>query len=73
MEMLTEENIRQGLPPEEAHGAALLRLGGTMQLQQAHREQWGLPWLESSIQDIRHGARAVTLDYSQTFVGSRPR
>jgi predicted permease len=59
LEMLTEDNMRKGLAPEEARRAARLRLGGTMQLQQTHREQWGLPWLETVVQDIRYGLRQL--------------
>jgi predicted permease len=59
LEMLTEENIRRGLPPEEARRAARLCLGATIQLQQTHREQWGLPWAEAFVQDVRYGLRRL--------------
>ncbi len=59
LEMLTEENIRRGVSPEEARRAARLRLGGTTQLRETHRELWGLPMLESFAQDVRYGLRQV--------------
>jgi predicted permease len=55
--LLTEENIRRGLPPEEARRAAHLRLGGVAQLREANRELWGLPLVESIFQDVRYGLR----------------
>ncbi len=59
LEMLIEENIRRGLPPEEARRAARLRLGGMTQLREAHRELWGLPWFETLFQDLRYGLRQL--------------
>ena len=45
--MLTDENIRRGMTPDEARRAARLRLGGVTQLRESHREAWGLPMIES--------------------------
>ncbi|HTV56655.1 MAG TPA: ABC transporter permease [Terriglobia bacterium] len=59
LEMLTEENTRRGLPPQEARRAARLRLGGTTQLRETGRELWGLPWLETLVQDVRYGLRQL--------------
>jgi predicted permease len=59
VEMLTEENTRRGLPPEDARRAARLRLGSSTQLREVHRELWGLPWLETFIQDLRYGLRQL--------------
>jgi putative ABC transport system permease protein len=59
LEMLTEENIRRGLSPEEARRVARLRLGGTTQLRETHRQLWGLPWLETLIQDLRYSLRQL--------------
>jgi len=40
--------------------AALVHLGGSVtQLRETHREQWGLPWLESIFQDLRYGLRQL--------------
>jgi predicted permease len=58
-EMLREENIRRGLPPEQARRAARLRLGGSTQLQETHRELWGLPSFETFLQDVRYGLRQL--------------
>lgn len=57
--LLTEENIRRGLTPEEALRAARLRLGGVTQLRETHRELQGLPWIETLAQDVHCGLRML--------------
>jgi hypothetical protein len=46
LKMLTGENIRQGLAPEEARRAARLRLGGRTHLRErgSHGERFSSPW-----------------------------
>ena len=46
--MLTDDNIRRGMPPDEARRAARLRLGAAGSLQAQHREARGLPGLDFS-------------------------
>ena len=57
--METAENIRRGMPPEEARRQALLASGGLTQAAEAVRDQRGLPWLESIAADIRYALRAL--------------
>jgi predicted permease len=57
--MLEEENIRQGMSPQNARRAAHLRLGDTVQLREAHRDARGLPLLDSLLQDIRYASRSL--------------
>ena len=45
--METAENIRRGMPPDDARRQALLASGGLTQAAEAVREQRGLPWIES--------------------------
>ena len=59
LEMLTEENLRRGLSPEEARRTARVQLGGITQLRETQREMWGLPWLETLWQDLRYGLRQL--------------
>jgi putative ABC transport system permease protein len=59
LEMLTEENLRKGMPPEEARYAALRSFGGIDRTKERYREQRGLPTLESFFQDIRYGLRGL--------------
>ena len=59
LEMLTEENIRAGMPPEEARRAARIELGGIEQVKEQVREEWLGNWLRSVISDCRYGARQL--------------
>ena len=59
LDMLTEENIRRGLPPDEARRQAQLRLGGAAQLRETQHDLRGLPWLETLLQDVRFGLRML--------------
>jgi predicted permease len=59
LDMLTEENIRRGLPPGEARRQARVRLGGAAQLRETQHDLRGLPWLEILLQDIRFGLRML--------------
>src|SRR5215467_13074734 len=57
--MHIEDNLRAGMSPEEARRRALVKLGGVTQVQELHREQRGLPMLETLFQDLRFGARML--------------
>lgn len=59
LDMLTEENVRRGMPPAEARREARIRLGGATQLREAHRELTGIPFLETLFQDIRYALRTL--------------
>ena len=54
-----EDNLRAGMSAEEARRLALVKLGGVTQVKELHREQRGLPMLETLIQDLRFGARML--------------
>jgi hypothetical protein len=57
--MHIEDNLRAGMSPEEARRVALVKLGGVTQVQELHREQRGLPILETLFHDLRFGARML--------------
>jgi len=57
--LLTEENLRRGMSPEEARRAACVRLGGVTQLRETNRELQGLSWLDSLWQDLRYAFRTL--------------
>src|SRR6266700_2994046 len=59
LEMLTDENVRRGMAPEDAKRAARIRLGGHTQLKETNRELHGLPILETFLQDTRYAFRML--------------
>src|SRR6267378_8571621 len=59
LEMLTDENARRGMAPEEAKRAARMRLGGLTQLKETNRELQGLPIIETFLQDMRYAFRML--------------
>ena len=59
LDMETAENIRRGMPPDEARRQALLASGGLTQAAEAVRDQRGLPWIESIVADIRYALRTL--------------
>jgi hypothetical protein len=59
LRLLTEENIRRGMSPEEAARQANLRLGGVAQLEEQHRDDRSLPLVETTRQDVRYAIRAL--------------
>src|SRR6202521_1272508 len=59
LDMLTDENVRKGMAPEEAKRAARIRLGGPTQLKETNRELHGLPAIETFLQDTRYALRML--------------
>ncbi len=57
IELLTEEKLRQGVPPAEARRQALIELGGIEQVKEEVRAVRGLPLLEAILRDIRFSVR----------------
>src|SRR5215469_8277757 len=58
-ELAIEENVRSGLPLEEARRQALVRFGGQQQAMENHREARSLPLLETLLQDLRFALRML--------------
>src|SRR5258708_30515952 len=54
LEMLIAENIRAGMPPQEAQRAARIELGGIEQVKEQVREERLGNWLRSASSDCRH-------------------
>ena len=60
--MLAEENMRAGMSHEDARRAARIRLGATESTKQQHREERGLPFLDTLSQDLRYSIRTLRKD-----------
>lgn len=59
LELAMEENLERGMSAEEARRQALIRVGGTQQAIERHREARGLQTLDTFLQDLRYGLRAI--------------
>jgi hypothetical protein len=59
LEMQTADNVRAGLPPEEARWRALLRLGAPETIKASYRDERGLPALDDLAQDVRYALRQL--------------
>lgn len=59
VQMLTEEHLRRGMAPDEARRAAVVRFGGPMQVIERHREDRGLPFIETTLRDARYALRSL--------------
>ena len=57
--LLMEENMRRGMPAEEARRAARLKMGSEAALREAQHDGRTLPWLESLWQDVRFALRVL--------------
>src|SRR5580698_1272723 len=66
--LIADDFERQGMPPEEARLAAKRAYGGVEQAKQAHRDERALPWLEHTMQDLRHAVRALARSPAFTLV-----
>ena len=59
LQMHTEDNVRAGMPPEEARRKALLALGGVEQTKERVRDQRSFSVFESLVQDTRFALRLL--------------
>ncbi len=62
LELAVEENVRRGMPLEEARRHALIRIGGMESARELHREARGLPFLDTLLQDLRYTFRNLRRD-----------
>jgi predicted permease len=59
VEFAIEENMKRGMPAQEARTRALRAFGGVTQTKEAYRVQQGLPFLETILIDARYGLRQL--------------
>ena len=68
LDMLTEENVRKGMAPEEAHYTAQRQFGNVASMKEDCRERWGIRIIEELVQDVRYGLRQLRRNPGFTFV-----
>ena len=66
--MLTDENIRRGMDPDAARRAAVLQFGGPMQIKEQQHDGRGLPFVDTTLQDLRYGLRALCKNPAYSLV-----
>jgi predicted permease len=68
LELAIEENVAQGMDPQEARRKALLRFGNVQQAREEQRAARGLPWMDVLTQDLRFTFRTLGRDRAFTFI-----
>src|SRR5215210_2955854 len=59
LELVAEENVERGMPPEEARRAALRSFGNVDKVRERAYEVRGGGMIETLLQDVRYGARVL--------------
>jgi len=59
LDLLADQHVSRGMSPVEARAAARRDFGGVEQMKETYRDQRGLPWLETFVQDARYAARVL--------------
>jgi putative ABC transport system permease protein len=57
-----DDNLRNGMTPDEARRAARIRLGGVESVKETVREQRGFPIIDSFLRDVRYSLRGLRRD-----------
>jgi len=68
LRLLTERYVRQGMTEAEASWAARRQFGNVTLLKEANREMHGIRFIETFVQDIRHGLWMPRRNPGFTFV-----
>ena len=68
LDLLADEYVRRGMSGDEARRAALVRFGGAVQVKERHRDDRGLPFVDTTLQDIRYGLRALRRNPAYSIV-----
>jgi predicted permease len=59
LEMQIEDNLQQGMSPDEARYQALRKFGGIEQVKESYRDRRSLSVVDSTLQDLRYALRAL--------------
>jgi hypothetical protein len=58
-DLVTDEHIRRGMSAGDARREAILRFGGPVQIKEEQHERRSVPFVETTLQDLRYGVRAL--------------
>jgi MacB-like periplasmic core domain len=64
----TADNIRAGMPPDEARRQARIALGGVESTKERYRERRRRRWLDEAAQDTRFGVRTLIKNPGLTLI-----
>jgi predicted permease len=59
LDMQIEDNLRQGMSPDDARYHALRKFGGVEQIKESYRDRRSLSLVDSTLQDLRYGLRML--------------
>jgi predicted permease len=68
LELATAENLRRGMPPEEARRLAAVRFGSVTSAKEGAWDERGLPGLDSCLRDARYAFRDMRTNPGFTLV-----
>jgi predicted permease len=67
LELEKEEQRERGLPPKEAHFAALRAFGNPTLIREQTHATWSWSWLESFVSDLKYGIRGMARNAGSTI------